>query len=479
MAKKLKDYNNTIRFKLPSGQYSPYLYNGDVAQQWFNQNYGQGYKVTEQASEPVYSGRTLPEVEVSANAPADYDDLQDIRKQIISGNYYGHKFTPTAQNVAHYLNLLKSDRQVHNATDNSEWAKFAAGNAVAAGGAAVPFASMSLPAAIGTTAGGLVGGIAGEKAGQFLHHQFVDPNTSIGEYTAKLWNQNRPSVLGHKLPSIDASTGELANAGTWIGGALGGMSTPARQYLNNVKNRYRYVHNRYATPEQLSKVFYPQYTKVKLYTKDGVTLYSFDEGYPATLNILGTHMDNARNLRKLSEMLPPDTQLAQNYSAQSLDNYLKTTSLPIRLKYYLIGKTPKISKKDIDGYSTSINPTMQKAVKRSRGRIEPSATTQITNTNILGLNKKDIEKAVTQQSGKDFTDLLETPFKLWEPEHVEAFNQVYGDANLMHVDPVTRTAPSYIFTTKGKTISQPVVDDYEWNLSTPITYPLVKSNLQE
>lgn len=218
MTKKLKDYNSTIRFRLPSGQYSPYLYNGEAAQQWFNQNYGQGYKVTGNKTEPVYN-RELPEVEVTANAPSD--DLQDIRKQIISGNYYGHKFTPTAQNVAHYLNLLKTDRQVHNATDNSEWAKFAAGNAAIVGGAAVPFASMALPAAIGTTVGGAVGGALGEKAGNALHHQFVDPNTSIGEYTAQLWNRNRPSVLGHKLPAIDASTGELANAGTWIGGALG------------------------------------------------------------------------------------------------------------------------------------------------------------------------------------------------------------------------------------------------------------------
>lgn len=96
---------------------------------------------------------------------------------------------------------------------------------------------------------------------------------------------------------------------------------------------------------------------------------------------------------------------------------------------------------------------MQDAVKRSRGRMEPSATTYTESTNKLGLNGRDIEKAVTQQSGIDFTNLLKKPFRLWEPEHVEAFNQVYGDANLMHVDPVTRTAPSYIFTTSGKTIS--------------------------
>lgn len=223
MTKKLKDYKN-VRLNGPDGTQSPVFSTGAEAEQWYKTNYPTGYKVVEQQSEPTYQGKTLPEVTVTANAPVDYDQLQDARRQIINGNYYGKKFVPTPQNVAHYLNLMNKDRQVANATDPSEWAKFAVGNVLPVA-SAIPLAGMTIPAAIGTAIGGVVGGVAGDKAGQALHHTFVDPNTSIGEYTAKLWNNSRP--FGVKLPNISSSTGELANLGTWIGGAYGG-STPSR-----------------------------------------------------------------------------------------------------------------------------------------------------------------------------------------------------------------------------------------------------------
>ena len=217
MVKKLKDYKN-VRLNGPDGTQSPVFSTGAEAEQWYKTNYPTGYKVVEQQSEPTYQGKTLPEVTVTANAPVDYDQLQDARRQIINGNYYGKKFVPTPQNVAYYLNLMNKDRQVANATDPSEWAKFAVGNVLPVA-AAAPLAGMTIPAAIGTTVGGLVGGMAGDKAGQALHHTFVDPNTSIGEYTAKLWNNSRP--FGVKLPNISSSTGELANLGTLIGGSYG------------------------------------------------------------------------------------------------------------------------------------------------------------------------------------------------------------------------------------------------------------------
>lgn len=229
---KLVNKSGPIQFNLPNGDKSPIFQNGDKAAEWYVNHYPlSGYHIT-----PTSNIITqLPEVVVSAQAPKIGD--QQIRAQIMSGNYMGKRFTPTDKNIKYYLNLYDKDKQVHKATDSSEWAKFAAENAAAA--ASVVGAPLA-------TVGGLVGGIAGGQLANTIHHNLVDKNTDIGEYTANAWNKLTNTRLpgGHYLPTMSPEIGEFANAGSLVGGALGGATGALSDYASKqvftpyVKNHF-------------------------------------------------------------------------------------------------------------------------------------------------------------------------------------------------------------------------------------------------
>lgn len=218
---KLISKTEPIQFNLPDGSKSPIFQNGDQAAEWYVQHYPiHKYSITTNSPNQQLVTNTsgnitqLPQVTVTAVAPKIED--QQIRAQIMSGNYKGTKFTPTEANIKHYLDLYEKDKQVNKASDSSEWAKFVRENAAA---------TASIVGAPLVTVGGLIGGIAGGELANAAHRALVDKNTSIGEYVSNAWNNNLTNTRlpgGHYLPQISPEIGEFANAGSLIGGAVGG-----------------------------------------------------------------------------------------------------------------------------------------------------------------------------------------------------------------------------------------------------------------
>lgn len=219
---KLVNKSGPIQFNLPNGGKSPVFQNGNEASEWYVQHYPiHGYRITTNSPNQQLVTNTsgnitqLPQVTVTAVAPKIED--QQIRAQIMSGNYKGTKFIPTEANIKHYLDLYEKDKQVNKASDSSEWAKFVGENAAAAA---------SVVGAPLVTVGGLIGGIAGGELANAAHRALVDKNTSIGEYVSNAWNNNLTNTRlpgGHYLPQISPEIGEFANAGSLIGGAVGGV----------------------------------------------------------------------------------------------------------------------------------------------------------------------------------------------------------------------------------------------------------------
>lgn len=216
MAKtKLINKKESIQFNLPNGTKSPVFKNGDEAAEWYVQNFPRtGYHITTQqplSQQPNNPTVTLPEITVYPNVAAkkQAEEDQNNKEQIINGNYFGHKFTPTDQNINYYLNLYDKDKQVHNATDSKEWAKFALANVVTGAGlygigsAVLASPTLTTVGKIGADIGlGYVGGkgvdqtskaITGKTFGQNLGDA-VTNNTSLA-LTPELADMLNPGYL--------------------------------------------------------------------------------------------------------------------------------------------------------------------------------------------------------------------------------------------------------------------------------------------
>lgn len=75
-----------------------------------------------------------------------------IISQIFQGNYFGKKFVPTEQNISHYLNLYKGDKQNNEKFAPKEWMKVGGMHLLA--GAAIPtIATAPIATAIGAAGG--------------------------------------------------------------------------------------------------------------------------------------------------------------------------------------------------------------------------------------------------------------------------------------------------------------------------------------
>lgn len=106
MAKtKLINKKESIQFNLPNGTKSTVFKNGDEAAEWYVQNFPRtGYHITTQqplSQQPNNPTVTLPEITVYPNVAAkkQAEEDQNNKEQIINGNYFGHKFTPTEANI--------------------------------------------------------------------------------------------------------------------------------------------------------------------------------------------------------------------------------------------------------------------------------------------------------------------------------------------------------------------------------------------
>lgn len=96
----------------------------------------------------------LPEVEVT-NGQTKIQNTghnDPIISQIFQGNYFGKKFVPTEQNINHYLNLYKGDKQNNEKFAPKEWMKVGGVHLLA--GAAIPtIATAPIATAIGAAGG--------------------------------------------------------------------------------------------------------------------------------------------------------------------------------------------------------------------------------------------------------------------------------------------------------------------------------------
>lgn len=96
----------------------------------------------------------LPEVEVT-NGQTKIQNTghnDPIISQIFQGNYFGKKFVPTEQNINHYLNLYKGDKQNNEKFAPKEWMKIGGMHLLA--GAAIPtIATAPIATAIGAAGG--------------------------------------------------------------------------------------------------------------------------------------------------------------------------------------------------------------------------------------------------------------------------------------------------------------------------------------
>lgn len=96
----------------------------------------------------------LPEVEVTNGQTKTQNTGHNdpIFSQIFQGNYFGKKFVPTEQNINHYLNLYKGDRQNNEKFAPKEWMKVGGMHLLA--GAAIPtIATAPIATAIGAAGG--------------------------------------------------------------------------------------------------------------------------------------------------------------------------------------------------------------------------------------------------------------------------------------------------------------------------------------
>lgn len=208
---KLIDKKESIRFTLPNGTKSPVFKNGNEAAEWYVQNFPRtGYRITNQPVQKQVQDNpviNLPEVTVYPNAAVKKESEQDQQNktQIINGNYFGHKFTPTDQNINHYMNLYDKDKQVHNATDASKWAKFALTNAAIGSGiyGATSAALTSLPALgkLGINLGlGYLGG--------------TGVNTASKTITGKTFGQNLGDAITNNTAfTVTPETADIFNPG--------------------------------------------------------------------------------------------------------------------------------------------------------------------------------------------------------------------------------------------------------------------------
>lgn len=92
--------------------------NSTEAQQYFDDNYGDGYSMeivsqTDDGGKVTINGEELPEVVgTGKGTPKEPEPVDPVRAAIFEGRYNGRKFTPTPQNIQHFLDLYDSDKRI-------------------------------------------------------------------------------------------------------------------------------------------------------------------------------------------------------------------------------------------------------------------------------------------------------------------------------------------------------------------------------
>lgn len=101
--------------------------NSTEAQQYFDDNYGDGYSIVSQTDgggEVTINREEPPKVVgTGKGTPKEPEPVDPVRAAIFEGRYNGRKFTPTPQNIQHFLDLYDSDKRISEEYGNKAWGK--------------------------------------------------------------------------------------------------------------------------------------------------------------------------------------------------------------------------------------------------------------------------------------------------------------------------------------------------------------------
>ena len=133
MAKRTKYQSIThipgqIRIRLQDGTKKTFK-NSTEAQQYFDDNYGDDYSMeivsqTDNGGEVTINRGELSKVVVTGKrTPKEPEPVDPVRAAIFEGRYNGRKFTPTPQNIQHFLDLYDSDKRISEEYGNKAWGK--------------------------------------------------------------------------------------------------------------------------------------------------------------------------------------------------------------------------------------------------------------------------------------------------------------------------------------------------------------------
>lgn len=134
-----------VTIRLPDGT-KQYFDNSQEAQTFYNTYRQTNPKAKLQFYEPPegeVNGGVLKEVVVTAPKKPTPVESDPIRDAIFEGRYNGRKFTPTPQNISHFLDLYESDKRIGENYGAKAWGKVLGTHALAAGGI---YAGITAPA---------------------------------------------------------------------------------------------------------------------------------------------------------------------------------------------------------------------------------------------------------------------------------------------------------------------------------------------
>lgn len=246
MAKRTRYTNIThipgqIKINLPNGQ-SRTFKNSAEAQRFFEQNYGDSYSMeitsqTDNNGEVTINGGKLPEVTVIGKAPdksKEPEPIDPIRAGIFEGRYNGRRFTPTTQNIQHFLDLYESDKRIAKGYGAKAWGKvlgthLLAGAGIYAGLTAPAWAPVAGkwimntggPAFVKHVAAPMAAGMIWDEVQRAITGTTTTEQISNYLQTNKGWN-----------PMLADMVGGFSNPGYWIN--FGGTGKYTKPLFNKI-----------------------------------------------------------------------------------------------------------------------------------------------------------------------------------------------------------------------------------------------------
>lgn len=227
-----------IVMRLPNGTKRSFS-NSNQAQQFFDQNYSNnGYsleivKEVDENGEQSYNAGELPEVVVTATRTQPEQTTQDrdpIRDGIFEGRYNGRSFSPTPQNIQHFLDLYESDKRIGENYGNKAWGKVLGTHALAAAGIYAGFTAPAwAPWVMNTGGPAFAKHVAAPTAAGMIWDEVQKgiTGTTTTEQVSN-WLQDKKGWN----PELADVAGGFTNPGYWIN--FGGAGKYTRPLFNKI-----------------------------------------------------------------------------------------------------------------------------------------------------------------------------------------------------------------------------------------------------